>query len=169
MSEEIWPCPSCGTKLTCQSSDIEKNFSCCNCKFISCPADHFRTVAMSLFIALARQEQQVPGSFRQMVRGFYAGLLDASKNELMELLDCLRNLMRASAGTVAEVIVDVLVNVVEVELDARVRETAWDDAKRLVRRGARATGDWLRTDDGKLVAEGTVVIAALLGFHYLRD
>ena len=166
MSQVTWSCPHCGTELVCQSADVENNLSCPECKGVSCPGECLRAAAMSLAASLARQEQR---QFRQMLREFRANLHDAFNDELKQLLATLGDLATAAAGTGAEPYVEVLANEVETELEARVRETGWDEAKRLARRGAKATKDWLKTEDGKAVAGGVALVAALLGFNYLSE
>lgn len=122
--------------------------------------------AMSLASALGRQEQR---EFRQMLREFRTGLRDAFGGELKQLLGGLGNLAMASGGTEAEPYVEVLAGEVETELEARVRESGWDEAKRVARRGAKATKEWLKTEECKGVARGVAVIAAVLGFSYFND
>jgi hypothetical protein len=121
---------------------------------------------MSLAASLAQQEQR---QFRQMLREFRTNLRDANNDELKQLLGGLGDLAMASAGTEATPYVEVMAGEVEAELDSRVTETGWDEAKRLARRGAKATKTWLSTEDGKAVAGGVAVVAALLGFNYLDD
>lgn len=166
MSQVTWLCPHCGTELVCQSADVEGNLSCPKCKGVSCPGEYLRAAAMSLAASLAQQEQR---QFRQMLREFRTNLRDANNDVLKQLLGGLGDLAMASAGTEAAPYVEVLAGEVEAELDSRVTETGWDEAKRLARRGAKATKAWLSTEDGKAVAGGVAVVAALLGFNYLDD
>lgn len=166
MSQVTWPCPHCGIDLVCDPADVESDLSCPQCKKVSCPGDCLRASTMSLASSLARQEQR---EFRQMLREFRVDLRDASNEELKQLLASLGDLAMASAGTEAEPYVEVLAGEVETELDSRVTETSWDEAKRLARRGAKATKAWFSTDDGKAVAGGVAVVAALLGFNFWSD
>lgn len=105
-------------------------------------------------------------AFRQSLREFRSELGDSFDHELKQMLWCFSHLEIAAAGTQGSQVAEVFCEVVEDELESRVKETGWDEAKRLARRGTRAAREWLKTDDGKAVAGGAAVIAALLGFNF---
>jgi len=164
MSELTWPCPHCGTLLKCDESKASQNLSCCNCGKISCPQEVLQSALAELIAPMVRQEQRV---LRQRVREFRTGLKDSFHEELQQLLWGLNNLEVATAGTEASQLASLLCDQVEDELDTRVHETGWDQAKRLARRGTRATVDWLKTDEGKAVTKGAAVVAAIFGINFL--
>ncbi|MFW5690539.1 MAG: hypothetical protein ACOCVI_02460 [Planctomycetota bacterium] len=106
---------------------------------------------------------------RQFVREFQMYLQDASLPELREYLLKLSEALREYGDSDEGPLITILAAAVEAELDARVNQTGWDEARRLVRRGAKATKNWLKTEDGQTVAGGAAVVAALLGINLLGE
>lgn len=96
-------------------------------------------------------------------------LQDASLPELREYLLKLSEALREYGDSDEGPLITILAAAVEAELDARVNQTGWDEARRLVRRGAKATKNWLKTEDGQTVAGGAAVVAALLGINLLGE
>jgi hypothetical protein len=108
-------------------------------------------------------------ALRQFLRQFQIHLQDASIPELKGYLWKLSEALREYADSDEGPLIGVLVGGVEAELDARVNQTAWDEARRLARRGAKATKNWLKTEEGQTVAGGVAVVAALLGINLVGD
>ncbi|HQA45807.1 MAG TPA: hypothetical protein PLM77_19970 [Phycisphaerae bacterium] len=114
--------------------------------------------------ALAHVDQR---AIRQSLRDFRAGLRDAYEGELKAMLGVLSNYELTMAGSYQSRLAELFCDALEEELELRVRETTWEKMKRLARRGAKSTQEWLKTDEGKAVAEGVAIVGAFLGIKLL--
>ncbi|GEM_PF-2674094 len=160
----LWTCPHCGAHLQTKQSVAHRQHRCPGCQCLSCPNDVIASDTLAVVDALAHVDQR---AIRQSLRDFRAGLRDAYEGELKAMLGVLSNYELTMAGSYQSRLAELFCDALEEELELRVRETTWEKMKRLARRGAKSTQEWLKTDEGKAVAEGVAIVGAFLGIKLL--
>ena len=167
-----WQCPHCETTLSCLVEKKQQLRRCPDCNGVSRPTECARPHDVNGLRRAVRDVEfcELPArEIRQMLREFRIKIKHLFDPELKQLLGALTSLERSGVEADVERFVSMLADAVEIEMEDRIHESAWLKTKRGAFRGATATRDWLRTEQGSAVGAGIAILAAFLGIQILRD